>query len=189
MSRQCLRRRCSGVALVVALILLVVLTLLGLSSVRTVALEERMTANTYDRSLAFQAAEAALRAGEAVALAQANGIPLNSGFPNGGNYSDADPDECPANYANSCSNGLCQNPDPNCTERWLEGDAWQASGVVGLGPLAPSTAYIVEYLGSGHSCVDGGAHDAKDCKRYRVTARSTGAGRATVLLQSIFATE
>lgn len=54
-----------GVALVVALILLVVATLIGLSGVRGTNLQERMSANMYDRSLAFQRAEAALRAAEA----------------------------------------------------------------------------------------------------------------------------
>ena len=53
-----------GVALVVALILLVVATLIGLAGIRGVNLQERMSANMYDRSLAFQRAEAALRAAE-----------------------------------------------------------------------------------------------------------------------------
>lgn len=53
-----------GVALVVALVLLVVATLIGLASVRGTNLQERMSANMYDRSLAFQRAEAALRDAE-----------------------------------------------------------------------------------------------------------------------------
>jgi type IV pilus assembly protein PilX len=54
-----------GVALVVALILLVVATLIGLAASRGTALQERMSSNTFDRSLAFQRSEAALRAAEA----------------------------------------------------------------------------------------------------------------------------
>lgn len=53
-----------GVALVVSLILLVVATLIGLAGVRGTSLQERMSANMYDRSLAFQRAESALRAAE-----------------------------------------------------------------------------------------------------------------------------
>ena len=53
-----------GVALVVALVLLVVATLIGLAGIRGTSLQERMSANMYDRSLAFQRAEAALRAAE-----------------------------------------------------------------------------------------------------------------------------
>jgi type IV pilus assembly protein PilX len=59
-----LRRGQRGVALVVALILLVVATLIGLAASRGSVLQERMAANTYDRSLAFQRSEAALRAAE-----------------------------------------------------------------------------------------------------------------------------
>ena len=58
------RRRQRGVALVVALILLVVATLIGLASSRGTVLQERMSSNSYDRSLAFQRSEAALRAAE-----------------------------------------------------------------------------------------------------------------------------
>jgi type IV pilus assembly protein PilX len=50
--------------LVVSLILLVLATLIGLASVRSTNLQERMSANMYDRSLAFQRAESALRAAE-----------------------------------------------------------------------------------------------------------------------------
>lgn len=53
-----------GVALVVALILLVVATLIGLAASRGTVLQERMSANSYDRSLAFQRSESALRAAE-----------------------------------------------------------------------------------------------------------------------------
>lgn len=53
-----------GVALVVALVLLVVATLMGLAGIRGTNLQERMSANMYDRSLAFQRAESALRAAE-----------------------------------------------------------------------------------------------------------------------------
>ena len=51
-----------GVALVVALILLVVITLVGFAAVRGTLTQQKMAANHYDRQLAFQSAEAALRA-------------------------------------------------------------------------------------------------------------------------------
>ena len=54
-----------GVALAVVLILLVVALLIGLASSRGTLLQERMSANMYDRSLAFQRAESGLRAAEA----------------------------------------------------------------------------------------------------------------------------
>lgn len=56
--------RQGGVALVVALILLTVITLIGLAAIRSTTLQQRMTANFYDREIAFQSAEAALNAAE-----------------------------------------------------------------------------------------------------------------------------
>jgi type IV pilus assembly protein PilX len=63
-NRVALPRRQQGVALVVALVLLLVVTIIGLASMRGTSLQERMSANMYDRSLAFQRSEAALRAAE-----------------------------------------------------------------------------------------------------------------------------
>src|SRR3546814_10581731 len=56
-------RRQRGIVLAVALMLLVVITLIGLAAVRTTTMHQRMTANFYDREIAFQSAEAALQAG------------------------------------------------------------------------------------------------------------------------------
>jgi len=56
--------RQSGAALIVSLILLLVMTLLGVSAMQTNVLEEKMAGNFRDRDLAFQAAEAALRHAE-----------------------------------------------------------------------------------------------------------------------------
>jgi Tfp pilus assembly protein PilX len=54
----------NGAILFVSLIILVLLTILGLSSLRTTLLQEKMTANYKNKSSIFQGAEAALRAGE-----------------------------------------------------------------------------------------------------------------------------
>jgi type IV pilus assembly protein PilX len=58
------RLRQRGVALVVSLILLLVATIIGLAASRGTLLQERMSANSFDRSLAFQRAESGLRAAE-----------------------------------------------------------------------------------------------------------------------------
>lgn len=57
--------RQQGMALVVSLILLIVVTLIGLAAIQGTTAQMRMTSNFYDRSLAFQAAEAGLAAGAA----------------------------------------------------------------------------------------------------------------------------
>jgi type IV pilus assembly protein PilX len=53
-----------GAALLTGLIFMVILTLLGITAARMAGLEERMSGNMRDRSLAMQAAEMALRDAE-----------------------------------------------------------------------------------------------------------------------------
>ena len=53
-----------GIALIVTLILLLTMTLIGLTGMRTNTQQERMAGNVRDRNLAFQASESALMAGE-----------------------------------------------------------------------------------------------------------------------------
>lgn len=53
-----------GAALITSLIILLVLTVLGVSAMNTSSLEELMAGNLRDQNLSFQAAEAALRDGE-----------------------------------------------------------------------------------------------------------------------------
>ena len=55
----------SGVVLVVSLVMLLLLTLIGLTGTQVTSLEEKMASNSRDQNLAFQAAESALRGGEA----------------------------------------------------------------------------------------------------------------------------
>lgn len=62
MQRQPAPAQQRGVALVVALILLLVITLVGLAAVRGTVMQQKMAANMYDRQIAFQNAEAAMRA-------------------------------------------------------------------------------------------------------------------------------
>lgn len=52
-----------GAVLVTGLVILVVMTILGLTAMQTTVLEEKMVGNVRDRSVAFEAAEAGLQAG------------------------------------------------------------------------------------------------------------------------------
>lgn len=56
----------SGAVLMVALIMLLLLTLIGMAAIRGSTLQERMAGNMRDRNVAFQSAEAGLRSAEAV---------------------------------------------------------------------------------------------------------------------------
>lgn len=163
-------RRQRGATLIVALVLLVVVTLLGVASLRGVLLQERMAANQYDRSLAFQAAEAALRAAEAY-------VETNVPVPTG----------------SGCTAGVCATPEPDATPRWEDSsfDGWQSLSTQ-LGALTGTAPqYIIEYMGGDFPCDPRDpTGSASACKRYRITARSQPASdRATVILQSVYAIE
>jgi len=162
-----------GIALVVALILLVVMTLVGLSGLRTVTLEERMTSHTFDRSISFQAAEAALKEAEAF-------IQLNQALP---------ALQPALGVACNVANGVCGAPNPATLERWFEGTTpWFSATALTNGGISITPQYIIEYLGNGFSCSPGVVGSATNCSRYRITARSNaGADRSVVLLQSIYA--
>lgn len=56
--------RQAGAALIVALIMLLVMTLLGVTIARTTTMQERMAGNLRNKSIAFETAETALREGE-----------------------------------------------------------------------------------------------------------------------------
>ncbi len=169
------RSRQQGAALIVSLILLVIMTLLGLAAIRGITQEERMANHSLDRSVAFQATEAALRDVEAL-------VETNKPQPTAG-----------------CSKvaGLmsCAPPVAADKPRWLDSAfaSWDAlAAPVGSGSLAITPQYFVEYLGASFECRPGeGTASGIACKRYRITARSndgTGA-RSYVMLQSIYATD
>jgi len=66
---KALPRRERGAMLITGLILLAMVMLLGMAAMRTVTLQERLAGASTDYNQAFQAAEAALRAGEAAVKA------------------------------------------------------------------------------------------------------------------------
>lgn len=53
-----------GVALIMSLVMLLILTILGVSSVQTTSMQERMSRNARDTNLAFQSAESAISEAE-----------------------------------------------------------------------------------------------------------------------------
>lgn len=168
-----------GVALVVVLILLLIMTLLGLASLRGTLMEERMSANLYDRSLAFQSAEAAMREAEVRLLLPAT----QQAFP--------------VKLTVACSNGLCAEPIPadGTLDRWLDpATAWQTATVAVGTPDTPAIApqYVIEEMAPVPATVGadrlfgGTAGEKQLAARYRITARSSAADRAEVILQSSY---
>jgi type IV pilus assembly protein PilX len=65
MNKQTSLAQQSGAVLAIGLIMLLLLTLIGVTGTQVTGLEEKMAGNSRDQNLAFQSAEAALRAGEA----------------------------------------------------------------------------------------------------------------------------
>lgn len=63
------QRRQRGAALVIALIMLLVMTVLGITAMQVTRMEERMAGNSRDVNLAFQGAEAGVRDSEARIMA------------------------------------------------------------------------------------------------------------------------
>jgi type IV pilus assembly protein PilX len=159
-----------GISLIISLVLLVVVTLIALGSMRGVVLQARMSGTTYDRSLAFQAAEAALREAERrAATASSADIP-----------------------ANGCSNGYCATPALDSTPRWSD-DAFTGWRIaVAAAPTeAPTPEAVVEDMGDAPNWA-GCEYEIPrqpNCstRRYRISARSTADGRASVLVQSQYA--
>lgn len=163
-------RHQQGVSLVIVLILLLIMTLLGLAVLRSTLLEERMSSNLYDRSLSFQAAEAALRQGEAFVAA------------NRPEPADADPCD---------GNGVCPRPDPTLPDRWLDEDftGW-VDVTADLGDTTAVPQYFIEFMGEAPTwpgCDRKVPIDALCMSpRYRITAQSRADDRASVILQTNF---
>lgn len=154
-----------GVSLVIVLVLLLVMTLLGLAVLRGTLLEERMTANLFDRSLSFQAAEAALREAEAIAST------------------------APAAPTSGCDGaGVCSTPLATETDRWRDPGftGWRDASSVDT--RATSTAFFIEYMGEAPTWpgCDRMSPVPAQClsPTYRITARSADANRAQVILQT-----
>lgn len=177
-------RRQHGVALFVVLMLLLVMTLLVLASMRSSLMNERMSGATYDRSLAFQLTESALR--EAEALVTANTNPVFG-------YNCVTNDTCEPAPSNAFAAGptACAIGSNLC---------WVNSTVAQPTVSAGRPQYYIEYLGqfnsddalgvstSANQAQYGGAGGSPIAYRYRISARShnptTAPGRAVVVLQS-----
>jgi type IV pilus assembly protein PilX len=159
-----------GISLIVSLVLLVLVTLIALGSMRGVVLQTRMSGTTHDRSLAFEASEAALREAERHAVTA-----TSADFP-----------------ANGCANGYCATPAVADTPRWMDTAfaGWRAAAAV-VPADAPTPEAIVEDMGDAPNWLgcENEIPRQPNCstRRYRISARSTADGRASVLVQSQFA--
>jgi type IV pilus assembly protein PilX len=167
-----------GMALIVGLIFVVVLTLLGLAAMRTVVLEERMAGTMRDRSLALQAAEMTLRYAE-------------QDISNSGRISGV------TGFDETCANGLCYwgpqyaaltphaQPDLAINAAWnttygTNAKEYGAVSVPGVTPATlpagvPNPTYLIE--GFPRTPPGWGGVEYY----YRITVRAQGAKTGTVV--------
>lgn len=185
--RSFMVKRQRGATLLVAMVMLIVMTLLGLASIRGTSMQERMGANLYDRSIAFQAVESALR--------EAEGSITATTLANMGTQTGL---YCPAGSTGAnCTASEASEP---FTERWNDADTvWApASGWWAqvdddmksrLGGDDNPPEYIIEYMGEFEDGTGCGKSGRTDCRgpRYRITARmKPTAERPNVMLQSTY---
>lgn len=163
-----------GAVLVTSLLILLVLTVIGITAMQVTRMQERMAGNTRDVSLGFQAAEAALRDAE-----------------NQLNDYVTPPALCIA-AGDKCDTVYERRTLPNMAEaipEWWSLTARElgAQGSQQIEGVAEDPRYAVEELSDIRNCLE---YDGSCGRRtiYQVTARSTGAsGEADVLLQSTYA--
>lgn len=159
-----------GSALIVSLLILVVLTLIGVTAVSTSGLEEKMAGNDRDQQVAFQSAEIALRAGEAFAQGLASTAAFND---TNGQYSAASqPDVSPSSTV------------------WTGSNSKIYTGAYGAAQSPPR--YIVQVLDTqGNDNVNIGGYGVSSgigaITNFRITARGTGiSNNSAVVLQSYY---
>lgn len=177
--RATITKNQSGAALIVSMIMLLLLTIIGVTGMKTTALEERMAGNMRDKALAFESAEAALRDAEAF---------METVFTLGAFNSDGSD----GYYDNSVAD-LWREVD------WSGSDGSNTKKAVTVPTSIPGVEpgqYIIEYISdSEDEDVSGGVNlsnigqgtGAGNTSIFRVTARGTGAsGTSAVIIQSIY---
>ena len=150
----------TGVVLVISLIILLLLTIIGLTAMQTTALEEKMAGHLRDKNLAFQAAESALRAAE-----------------------DSLPSILQSAYIPACTFGFCSEiPTISLADAAILMDSFWltnlgvTSSVTGLGNNIPAPHYFIQRLGV--VC----PLPCSAPQYFKITVRATGGRTNTVVI-------
>ncbi len=173
-------RKQTGAVLITTLIFLIILTLLGVSSMTSSTLEEKIAGNMLNKQASFQAAEAALREGEQ--NIENNALTDNS-FSRGAD--EAEGTVLANGYNPRSIPGHASYPLwENAAAPWVQGTA--------IAGIPDNPTYFVEQYGTAPRDENCGLDpsDAAVCQSiivYRVTASGTGLNdNAVTLLQSIY---
>ena len=167
-TRRSMPKKQSGVALVIALVLLVLVTLVGLAAIRGTTMQQKMTSNFYDRELAFQTTEAALRAADNAILTNAAAIARNCGA--GGVVCLANPftdSNLPANSIQTVASGTAAGQfDPGAL------GVTQPQYVIENMGTYPDPNVNVSFGQTANSAQYGAQGLSTESVYYRITARS-----------------
>jgi type IV pilus assembly protein PilX len=181
----------TGVALFMSLIMLLIITVLGLSSVKTTTLQERMARNARDSNLAFLAAESALKDAEAM-IEGFNTLDGDFGI----DPKEANPRQCLASPL--AGSGLYYELDYNCQPNWetvdWEGDSGFITSTVVVEGVNSQPKYIIEHVKTLAAFEDrlnltniGEDLGAGRVQIFRVTAYGTGGtDSARAMIQSTY---
>jgi type IV pilus assembly protein PilX len=194
------RHQQRGVALLVALMFLIVLTLLGLAAMRGTTLEERMAGGSRDYNVALQAAEATLRDAEidlkgsgfnpaTIRSLTVSNFPvtlIGTGTPSGCVLSGGlciIANETVQLYNNSTT----VNPVSWAAAATTSSRYGQFTGAPAIVGVAQQPRYILELMQFADGKNKGGNNGANDFYYVRITARAWGASAQTqVYLQEVF---
>ncbi len=165
----------SGAVLAISLIMLLLLTLIGVTGTQVTTMEERMAGNTRDQNIAFQATETSLREAESWIAVQSP-RPLTSSSPSSSQVWSLN------SPASAGTETWWQERDVS----WWSNNAVQATAA--LNNVTTNPYYIIEqqYFDKDSLTVGMGS-DSSGRVLYRVTARGTGGNDTTrILLQSTY---
>jgi type IV pilus assembly protein PilX len=166
----------TGVALFISLVMLLVLTIIGVSAVQTTSLEERMARNSRDRLMAFQAAESALRDAEALLETIVS----------------------TASFTDVGTAGQWTIAPFLTTARWMQPNIWTGGGSVvaatAVQGVATAPRFLIEHAATlvreenAYQIDDPYTGSASDrIEIFRITARGVGGTQnARVMLQSTY---
>ncbi len=174
----------TGAALFISLVFLLVLTILGLAGTQNTALQELMAGHLRDSDLAFEAAESALKAGEAAVASGTLGFICTS--PTDGLYKNSHPgasDDCPA-YQGWPSNSQASNPySPDNEKFWTGNTDVMTLTSSQFNNLAEKPKYVIEILSSGAASPVSSLEIlpvSSGNTYYRITAHGVGRTRNSV---------
>lgn len=174
-----------GAVLIISMVMLLLLTIIATTGMQTTALEERMVGNLRDQNAAFQAAEAALRAGETAANLDASAITAlpfvceGNGVITGGYYDSRIASAVPCAQTPNWKTLDWTNPGKFIT---YNGAGMRASYYI---ELLDSVANDSDALETGISLDSGSSLPSSSW--YRITARgSSNTGNAIIYLQSTY---